>query len=217
MIKIKTMSKQGKKQKGRLFLGTEFFAIGDNFLETEKDRRIGNMIKLSATLYMCNVSELNKLMLDFDEVFDEMWNWYTENVTSKVKNPDINFGISSGINQKYSDINNVEDDIKKLYDGLPPVPFNNLQGFVSNTFDPEFIIGLRGEDDINDYEEVSKMLNVIAILIMISCLNRNYMDKVESLIIKRSLKGIEFPDADAIVGAEYENLKKKYPILNNMN
>ena len=211
------MTERSKKQKGRLFLGTEFFAIGENFLETEKDRRIGNMIKLGATLYMCNTSELNKLMLDFDGVFGEMWDWYTENVTNKVKNPDIDFGKSSGIRQKYSNINNVEDDIKKLYDGLPPVPFNNLQGFVSNTFDPEFVIGLRGEDDLNDYEEISKMLNVIAILIMISCLNRDYMDKVESLIIKRSLKGIESPDDDAIVGAEQENLKKKYPILNNLN
>jgi hypothetical protein len=211
------MTERSKKQKGRLFLGTEFFAIGDNFLETEKDRRIGNMIKLGATLYMCNTTELNELMLEFDDVFEEMWNWYTENVTSKVKNPDIDFGKSSGISQKYSNINNVEDDIKKLYDGLPPVPFNNLQAFVSNTFDPEFIMGLRGEDDLNDYEEISKMLNVIAILIMISCLNPDYIDKVESLIIKRSLKGIESPDADAIVGAEQENLIKKYPILNNLN
>ena len=211
------MTERSKKQKGRLFLGTEFFAIGDNFLETEKDRRIGNMIKLGATLYMCNTTELNELMLEFDDVFEEMWNWYTENVTSKVKNPDIDFGKSSGISQKYSNINNVEDDIKKLYDGLPPVPFNNLQAFVSNTFDPEFIMGLRGEDDLNDYEEISKMLNVIAILIMISCLNTDYIDKVESLIIKRSLKGIESPDADAIVGAEQENLIKKYPILNNLN
>jgi hypothetical protein len=211
------MTERNKKQKGRLFLGTEFFAIGDNFLETEKDRRIGNMIKLGATLYMCNTTELNELMLEFDDVFEEMWNWYTENVTSKVKNPDIDFGKSSGISQKYSNINNVEDDIKKLYDGLPPVPFNNLQAFVSNTFDPEFIMGLRGEDDLNDYEEISKMLNVIAILIMISCLNPDYIDKVESLIIKRSLKGIESPDADAIVGAEQENLIKKYPILNNLN
>jgi hypothetical protein len=210
------MTERSKKQKGRLFLGTEFFAIGDNFLETEKDRRIGNMIKLGATLYMCNTTELNELMLEFDDVFEEMWNWYTENVTSKVKNPDIDFGKSSGISQKYSNINNVEDDIKKLYDGLPPVPFNNLQAFVSNTFDPEFIMGLRGEDDLNDYEEISKMLNVIAILIMISCLNPDYIDKVESLIIKRSLKGIESPDADAIVGAEQENLIKKYPILNNL-
>jgi hypothetical protein len=211
------MTERSKKQKGRLFLGTEFFAIGDNFLETEKDRRIGNMIKLGATLYMCNTTELNELMLEFDDVFEEMWNWYTENVTSKVKNPDIDFGKSSGISQKYSNINNVEDDIKKLYDGLPPVPFNNLQAFVSNTFDPEFIMGLRGEDDLNDYEEISKMLNVIAILIMISCLNPDYIDKVESLIIKRSLKGIESPDADSIVGAEQENLIKKYPILNNLN
>lgn len=211
------MTERSKKQKGRLFLGTEFFAIGDNFLETEKDRRIGNMIKLGATLYMCNTTELNELMLEFDDVFEEMWNWYTENVTNKVKNPDIDFGESSGISQKYSNINNVEDDIKKLYDGLPPVPFNNLQAFVSNTFDPEFIMGLRGEDDLNDYEEISKMLNVIAILIMISCLNPDYIDKVESLIIKRSLKGIESPDADAIVGAEQENLIKKYPILNNLN
>jgi hypothetical protein len=211
------MTERSKKQKGRLFLGTEFFAIGDNFSETEKDRRIGNMIKLGATLYMCNTTELNELMLEFDDVFEEMWNWYTENVTSKVKNPDIDFGKSSGISQKYSNINNVEDDIKKLYDGLPPVPFNNLQAFVSNTFDPEFIMGLRGEDDLNDYEEISKMLNVIAILIMISCLNPDYIDKVESLIIKRSLKGIESPDADAIVGAEQENLIKKYPILNNLN
>ena len=211
------MEERSKKQKGRLFLGTEFFAIGENFLETEKDRRVGNMIKLGATLYMCNTTELNGLILDFDGVFEDMWNWYTENVTNKVENPDIDFGNSSGIRQKYSNINNVEDDIKKLYDGLPPVPFNNLQAFVSNTFDPEFIMGLRGEDDINDYEEISKALNVIAILIMISCLNRDYIDNVESLIIKRSLRGIESPDADAIDGAEQENLIKKYPILNNLN
>jgi hypothetical protein len=43
------------------------------------------------------------------------------------------------------------------------------------------------------------------------------MDKVESLIIKRSLRGIESPDADAIVGTECEDLRKKYPILNNLN
>lgn len=61
------------------------------------------------------------------------------------------------------------------------------------------------------------MLNVIAILIMISCLNCDYIDKLESLIIKRSLRGIESPNSDAIVGTEYENLKKKYPILNNLN
>ena len=212
------MTERSKKQKGRLFLGTEFFAIGENFLETEKDRRIGNMIKLTATLYMCNTEELDGLLNDLDDgTFESMWKWYTDNVTNKVKNPDIDFGKSGGISQKYSNINNVEDDIKKLYEGLPPVPFNNLQGFVSNTFDPEFIMGLRGEDDINDYDEISKALNVIAILIMISCLNRDYMDNVESLIIKRSLRGIESPDADAIVGAEQENLIKKYPILNNLN
>ena len=198
------MTKRSKKQKGRLFLGTEFFAIGENFLETEKDRRIGNMIKLTATLYMCNTEELDGLLNDLDDgTFESMWKWYTDNVTNNVKNPDIDFGKSGGISQKYSNINNVEDDIKKLYEGLPPVPFNNLQGFVSNTFDPEFIIGLRGEDDLNDYEEISKMLNIVAVLIMISCLNRDYMDKLESLIIKRSLRGIESPNADAIVGAEY--------------
>ena len=212
------MSELGKKQKGRLFLGTEFFAIGENFLETEKDRRIGNMIKLTATLYMCNTEELDGLLNDLDDgTFESMWKWYTDNVTNKVKNPDIDFGKSGGISQKYSNINNVEDDIKKLYEGLPPVPFNNLQVFVSNTFNPEFIIGLRGEYDLNDYEEISKMLNIVAVLIMISCLNRDYMDKLESFIIKRSLRGIESPDVDAIVGAEYENLKKKYPILNNLN
>ena len=212
------MSELGKKQKGRLFLGTEFFAIGENFLETEKDRRIGNMIKLTATLYMCNTEELDGLLNDLDDgTFESMWKWYTDNVTNKVKNPDIDFGKSGGISQKYSNINNVEDDIKKLYEGLPPVPFNNLQVFVSNTFNPEFIIGLRGEYDLNDYEEISKMLNIVAVLIMISCLNRDYMDKLESFIIKRSLRGIESPDVDAIVGSEYENLKKKYPILNNLN
>ena len=212
------MSELGKKQKGRLFLGTEFFAIGENFLETEKDRRIGNMIKLTATLYICNTEELDGLLNDLDDgTFESMWKWYTDNVTNKVKNPDIDFGKSGGISQKYSNINNVEDDIKKLYEGLPPVPFNNLQVFVSNTFNPEFIIGLRGEYDLNDYEEISKMLNIVAVLIMISCLNRDYMDKLESFIIKRSLRGIESPDVDAIVGAEYENLKKKYPILNNLN
>ena len=212
------MEGRSKKQNGRLFLGTEFFSIGEDFLETENDRRIGNMIKLTATLYMCNTKEFSELIGDLGHgTFESMWEWYTENVTNKVKNPDIDFGNSSGIRQKYSNINNVEDDIKKLYDGLPPVPFNNLQAFVSNTFDPEFIMGLRGEDDINDYEEISKALNVIAILIMISCLNRDYIDNVESLIIKRSLRGIESPDADAIDGAEQENLIKKYPILNNLN
>lgn len=212
------MTERSKKQKGRLFLGTEFFAIGEKFLETEKDQRIGNMIKLTATLYMCNTEELDELLNDLDDgTFESMWKWYTDNVTNKVENPDINFGKSGGITQKYSNINNVADDIKKLYEGLPPVPFNNLQGFVSNTFDPEFIIGLRGEDDLNDYEEISKMLNIVAVLIMISCLNCDYMDKLESLIIKRSLRGIESPNSDAIVGTEYENLKKKYPILNNLN
>jgi hypothetical protein len=212
------MLERSRKQKGRLFLGTEFFSIGEDFLKTEKDRRIGNMIKLVATLYMSNIKEFDKLLRDFDDgTFELMWEWYTENVTNKVKNPDIDFGKSSGISQKYSNINNVEDDIKKLYDGLPPVPFNNLQGFVSNTFDPEFIIGLKGEDDLNDYEEISKMLNIVAVLIMISCLNRDYMDKVESLIIKRSLKGIESPDVDAIVITEFKDIRKKYPILNNLN
>lgn len=148
------MTERSKKQKGRLFLGTEFFAIGEKFLETEKDQRIGNMIKLTATLYMCNTEELDGLLNDLnDGTFESMWKWYTDNVTNKVENPDINFGKSGGLSQKYSNINNVADDIKKLYEGLPPVPFNNLQGFVSNTFNPEFIIGLRGEDDINDYEE----------------------------------------------------------------
>lgn len=212
------MTERSKKQKGRLFLGTEFFAIGEKFLETEKDQRIGNMIKLTATLYMCNTEELNGLLNDLDDgTFESMWKWYTDNVTNKVENPDINFGKSEGLSQKYSNINNVADDIKKLYEGLPPVPFNNLQGFVSNTFNPEFIIGLRGEDDLNDYEEISKVLNIVAVLIMISCLNCDYMDKLESLIIKRSLRGIESPNSDAIVGTEYENLKKKYPILNNLN
>jgi hypothetical protein len=43
------------------------------------------------------------------------------------------------------------------------------------------------------------------------------MDKVESLIIKRSLKGIESPDVDAIVITEFKDIRKKYPILNNLN
>jgi hypothetical protein len=213
------MSDQGKKQKGRAFLGTEFFGIGDAFLESEKDRRIGNMIKLSATLYMCNTEELNGLLEDFDDgTFESMWKWYTDNVTNKVKNPDINLDSAGPISQKYSNIKNVEDDIKKLYDGLPAIPFNNLQGFVSNTFDPEFIISLREEGDRPDYEELSKMLNIVAVLIMISCLNKEYMDKVESFIIKRALKGIESPDSDSIVGTDYKNdFISKYPILNNLN
>jgi hypothetical protein len=213
------MSDQGKKQKGRAFLGTEFFGIGDDFLESEKDRRIGNMIKLSATLYMCNTEELNGLLEDFDDgTFESMWKWYTDNVTNKVENPDINLGNTGPISQKYSNIKNVSDDIKKLYDGLPAIPFNNLQGFVSNTFDPEFIISLREEGDRPDYEELSKMLNIVAVLIMISCLNKEYMDKVESLIIKRALKGIESPDSDSIVGTDYKNdFISKYPILNNLN
>jgi hypothetical protein len=213
------MSHQDKKQKGRAFLGTEFFGIGDSFLESEKDRRIGNMIKLSATLYMCNTKELNGLLEDFgDGTFESMWKWYTDNVTNKVKNPDINLGNTGQIRQKYSNIENIGDDIKKLYDGLPAIPFNNLQGFVSNTFNPEFIISLREEGDRNDYEELSKMLNIIAVSIMISCLNKEYMDKVESIIIKRALKGIEFPDPDSIVGTDYkDDFRCKYPILDNLN
>jgi hypothetical protein len=213
------MSDQGKKQKGRAFLGTEFFGIGDDFLESEKDRRIGNMIKLSATLYMCNTEELNGLLEDFDDgTFESMWKWYTDNVTNKVENPDINLGNTGPISQKYSNIKNVSDDIKKLYDGLPAIPFNNLQGFVSNTFNPEFIISLREDGDRPDYEELSKMLNIVAVCIMISCLNKEYMDKVESLIIKRALKGIESPDSDSIVGTDYkDDFISKYPILNNLN
>lgn len=213
------MSDLGKKQKGRAFLGTEFFGIGDDFLESEKDRRIGNMIKLSATLYMCNTEELNGLLEDFDDgTFESMWKWYTDNVTNKVENPDINLGNTGPISQKYSNIKNVSDDIKKLYDGLPAIPFNNLQGFVSNTFNPEFIISLREEGDRPDYEELTKMLNIVAVCIMISCLNKKYMDKVESLIIKRALKGIEFPDPDSIVGTDYKDaFRSKYPILNNLN
>jgi hypothetical protein len=213
------MSDQGKKQKGRAFLGTEFFGIGDDFLESEKDRRIGNMIKLSATLYMCNTEELNGLLEDFDDgTFESMWKWYTDNVTNKVENPDINLGNTGPISQKYSNIKNVSDDIKKLYDGLPAIPFNNLQGFVSNTFNPEFIISLREDGDRPDYEELSKMLNIVAVCIMISCLNKEYMDKVESLIIKRALKGIESPDSDSIVGTDYkDDFRSKYPILNNLN
>jgi hypothetical protein len=213
------MTDQGKKQKGRAFLGTEFFGIGDAFLESEKDRRIGNMIKLSATLYMCNTEELNGLLEDFDDgTFESMWKWYNDNVTNKVENPDINLRKTGPISQKYSNIKNVGDDIKKLYDGLPAIPFNNLQGFVSNTFNPEFIISLREEGDRPDYEELSKMLNIVAVLIMISCLNREYMDKVESLIIKRSLRGIESPDQDSIVGTDYkDDFRSKYPILNNLN
>ena len=215
------MTERSKKQKGRLFLGTEFFAIGENFLETEKDRRIGNMIKLTATLYMCNTEELDGLLKDLDDgTFESMWEWYTENVTNKVKNPDIKFGNTGLIRQKYSNIDNVEDEIKKLYDGLPAIPFNNLQGFVSNTFDTRFIMELKGHDDIKDYEEISKMLNIVALSIMISCLNKDYIDMVESLIIKRSLRGIESPDRDAIVGTDYkkiEDIKNKYSILNNLN
>ena len=215
------MEGRSKKQNGRLFLGTEFFSIGEDFLETENDRRIGNMIKLTATLYMCNTKEFSELIGDLGHgTFESMWEWYTENVTNKVKNPDIDLGKSSGISQKYSNINNVEDEIKKLYKGLPPIPFNNLQGFVSNTFDPEFIMELKGNDDIKDYEEISKMLNIVALSIMISCLNKDYIDMVESLIIKRSLRGIESPDRDAIVGTDYkkiEDIKNKYSILNNLN
>ena len=128
------MLERSRKQKGRLFLGTEFFSIGEDFLETENDRRIGNMIKLTATLYMCNTKEFSELIGDLGHgTFESMWEWYTENVTNKVKNPDIKFGNTGLIRQKYSNIDNVEDEIKKLYDGLPPIPFNNLQGFVSNT------------------------------------------------------------------------------------
>ena len=71
-----------------------------------------------------------------------------------------------------------------------------------------------------DYEEISKMLNIVALSIMISCLNKDYIDMVESLIIKRSLRGIESPDRDAIVGTDYkkiEDIKNKYSILNNLN
>ena len=215
------MERRSKKQNGRLFLGTEFFSIGEDFLETENDRRIGNMIKLTATLYMCNTKEFSELIGDLgDGTFESIWKWYTENVTNKVKNPDIKFGNTGLIRQKYSNINNVEDEIKKLYKGLPPIPFNNLQGFVSNTFDPEFIMELKGNDDIKDYEEISKMLNIVALSIMISCLNKDYIDMVESLIIKRSLRGIESPDRDAIVGTDYkkiEDIKNKYSILNNLN
>ena len=215
------MERRSKKQNGRLFLGTEFFSIGEDFSEIENDRRIGNMIKLTATLYMCNTKEFSELIGDLGHgTFESMWEWYTENVTNKVKNPDIDLGKSSGISQKYSNINNVEDEIKKLYKGLPPIPFNNLQGFVSNTFDHEFIMELKGNDDIKDYEEISKMLNIVALSIMISCLNKDYIDMVESLIIKRSLRGIESPDRDAIVGTDYkkiEDIKNKYSILNNLN
>lgn len=215
------MESRSKKQNGRLFLGTVFFSIGEDFLETENDRRIGNMIKLTATLYMCNTKEFSELIGDLgDGTFESMWKWYTENVTNKVKNPDIKFGNTGLIRQKYSNIDNVEDEIKKLYDGLPAIPFNNLQGFVSNTFNPEFIMELKGNDDIKDYEGISKMLNIVALSIMISCLNKDYIDMVESLIIKRSLKGIESPYRDAIVGTDYkkiEDIKNKYTILNNLN
>ena len=215
------MERRSKKQNGRLFLGTEFFSIGEDFLETENDRRIGNMIKLTATLYMCNTKEFSELIGDLGHgTFESMWEWYTENVTNKVKNPDIKFGNTGLIRQKYSNIDNVEDEIKKLYDGLPAIPFNNLQGFVSNTFDTRFIMELKTKDDIKDYEEISKMLNIVALSIMISCLNKDYIDMVESLIIKRSLRGIESPDRDAIVGTDYkkiEDIKNKYSILNNLN
>jgi len=215
------MERRSKKQNGRLFLGTEFFSIGEDFLETENDRRIGNMIKLTATLYMCNTKEFSELIGDLGHgTFESMWEWYTENVTNKVKNPDIKFGNTGLIRQKYSNIDNVEDEIKKLYDGLPAIPFNNLQGFVSNTFDTRFIMELKAKDDIKDYEEISKMLNIVALSIMISCLNKDYIDMVESLIIKRSLRGIESPDRDAIVGTDYkkiEDIENKYTILNNLN
>ena len=215
------MERRSKKQNGRLFLGTEFFSIGEDFSEIENDRRIGNMIKLTATLYMCNTKEFSELIGDLgDGTFESIWKWYTENVTNKVKNPDIKFGNTGLIRQKYSNIDNVEDEIKKLYDGLPAIPFNNLQGFVSNTFDTRFIMELRTKDDIKDYEEISKMLNIVALSIMISCLNKDYIDMVESLIIKRSLRGIESPDRDAIVGTDYkkiEDIKNKYSILNNLN
>ena len=215
------MERRSKKQNGRLFLGTEFFSIGEDFSEIENDRRIGNMIKLTATLYMCNTKEFSELIGDLgDGTFESIWKWYTENVTNKVKNPDIKFGNTGLIRQKYSNIDNVEDEIKKLYDGLPAIPFNNLQGFVSNTFDTRFIMELKGNDDIKDYEEISKMLNIVALSIMISCLNKDYIDMVESLIIKRSLRGIESPDRDAIVGTDYkkiEDIKNKYSILNNLN
>ena len=215
------MERRSKKQNGRLFLGTEFFSIGEDFSEIENDRRIGNMIKLTATLYMCNTKEFSELIGDLgDGTFESIWKWYTENVTNKVKNPDIKFGNTGLIRQKYSNIDNVEDEIKKLYDGLPAIPFNNLQGFVSNTFDTRFIMELKAKDDIKDYEEISKMLNIVALSIMISCLNKDYIDMVESLIIKRSLRGIESPDRDAIVGTDYkkiEDIKNKYSILNNLN
>ena len=215
------MERRSKKQNGRLFLGTEFFSIGEDFSEIENDRRIGNMIKLTATLYMCNTKEFSELIGDLgDGTFESIWKWYTENVTNKVKNPDIKFGNTGLIRQKYSNIDNVEDEIKKLYDGLPAIPFNNLQGFVSNTFDTRFIMELKTKDDIKDYEEISKMLNIVALSIMISCLNKDYIDMVESLIIKRSLRGIESPDRDAIVGTDYkkiEDIKNKYSILNNLN
>jgi hypothetical protein len=215
------MADQGKNQGGRTILGTSFFTIGDEFLETEKDRRIGNMIKLSATLYMCNAEELNGLLEDFDDgTFESMWAWYNDNVTNKVENPEIDLGKTGPISQKYSNINNVDDDIKKLYDGLPAIPFNNLQAFVSNTFDPEFITSLRTDGDIDSYDELSKMLNIVAVCIMISCLNKEYMNKVESLIIKRSIKGIESPDNDSIVCTDHkkvDDFRSKYPILNNLN
>ena len=207
------MERRSKKQNGRLFLGTEFFSIGEDFSEIENDRRIGNMIKLTATLYMCNTKEFSELIGDLGHgTFESMWGWYTENVTNKVKNPDIKFGNTGLIRQKYSNIDNVEDEIKKLYDGLPAIPFN--------TFDTRFIMELKGNDDIKDYEEISKMLNIVALSIMISCLNKDYIDMVESLIIKRSLRGIESPDRDAIVGTDYkkiEDIKNKYSILNNLN
>jgi hypothetical protein len=132
-----------------------------------------------------------------------------------VKNPEVDFGKTGTINQKYSNIDSLEDDsIKKLYDGLPAIPFNNLQGFVSKTLDPNFIIALRGEGDRDDYEELTKMLNVVALGIMISSLNKDFFDKLEIMIIKRTLEGIENPEEDSQILCEYA---KKYPILNNVN
>jgi hypothetical protein len=205
-----------RRQEGRLFLGTELFGIGEDFLETEKDRKIGNLIKLTGVLYLCNTEKFNELLEDLDDgTFEKMWNWYTDNVTNKVKNPEVDFGKTGTINQKYSNIDSLEDDsIKKLYDGLPAIPFNNLQGFVSKTLDPNFIIALRGEGDRDDYEELTKMLNVVALGIMISSLNKDFFDKLEIMIIKRTLEGIENPEEDSQILCEYA---KKYPILNNVN
>ncbi len=205
-----------KRQEGRLFLGTELFGIGEDFLETEKDRRIGNLIKLSGVLYLCNTEQLNGLLEDLgDGIFTEIWDWYTVNVTNKVKNPDVKIGKTGPVDQKYSNIDSIEDDsVKRLYDGLPAIPFNNLQGFVSKTFDPNFIISLRGEGDRSDYEDISKLLNLLSVAIMISALNKDFIDKIEMIIIKRTLEGIENPEEDSQILCEYV---KKYPILNDLN